>query len=157
MMKNEDLLEAFYSSFQKGDPKTMASCYHDSAAFNDPAFGRLHGKEIGTMWTMLLSRRNSDLKIEYSGISADRETGRAQWVATYRYGVKKRLVVNKIRSHFKFQNGKIHEQVDDFDLWAWSRQALGPIGLLMGWTPWLQKKIREMARKSLHTYMNEPS
>lgn len=152
-MKNEDTIEQFYSSFQRGDAQAMSACYHDSITFTDPAFGRLHGKEVAAMWTMLLSRKESELNIEYSGITADQESGEAYWVASYKYGPGKRSVVNKIHSRFEFREGKIIEQVDDFDLWTWSRQALGPIGFLFGWTPWLGKKIRSMARKSLHSYI----
>ena len=154
-MKNEEILELFYSSFQKGDAQGMSACYHDSVTFTDPAFGRLTGKEVGAMWGMLLSRKESELKIEYSGISANEVAGEAQWIATYKYGPEKRSVVNNIRSTFKFRDGKIIEQVDDFDLWAWSRQALWPVGLLLGWSPFLRNKIQAMARKTLTEYMND--
>ena len=154
-MKNEEILELFYSSFQKGDAQGMSACYHDSATFTDPAFGRLTGREVGAMWAMLLSRKESKLKIDYSGISANEESGKAHWIATYNYGPQKRPVVNKIRSRFKFRDGKIIKQVDDFNLWAWSRQALGPVGLLLGWSPFLQDKIQAMARKALFKYMKE--
>lgn len=153
-MKNEEILEQFYSSFQKGDAEGMSACYHDSVTFTDPAFGRLTGKEVGTMWAMLLSRKESELQIEYSGISTTEKSGEAHWIATYKYGPQKRPVVNKIRSKFKFRDGKIIEQVDDFDLWAWARQALGPVGFLLGWTPLLRNKIQAMARKALSKHMN---
>ena len=154
-MNNDAVLEKFYSSFQNGDASGMSACYHDSVTFTDPAFGRLTGKEVGAMWSMLLSKKESELKIEYSGIAADETSGKGHWIATYKYGPQKRKVVNKINSHFVFRANKIVEQVDDFDLWSWSRQALGPIGLLLGWTPFLRKKIQEMARKALKEYMNQ--
>ena len=154
-MKNDALLEEFYSSFKNGNASGMSACYHDTATFTDPAFGRLKGEEIGAMWTMLLSKKESALRIEYSGITTDEKSGKAHWIATYKYGPEKRKVVNKISSRFVFHDNKIVEQVDDFDLWTWSRQALGPIGLLLGWTPFLRKKIQTMARKSLHSYMDD--
>lgn len=154
-MENEKVIEQFYSSFQKRDAKGMSDCYHNSVTFTDPAFGRLSGKEVGAMWAMLLSKKESELAIEYSGISANLETGHAQWIANYKYGPNKRPVVNKIHSQFKFQDGRIIEQVDDFNLWTWSRQALGPVGSLLGWTPFLRNKIQSMARKALAKYMNE--
>lgn len=154
-MRNEEILEQFYSSFQRGDAQAMSACYHDSVTFTDPAFGSLNGKEVGAMWSMLLSRKESELNIDYSGVSVNGESGEAYWIASYKYGRKKRPVVNKIHSRFKFRNGKIMEQVDDFDLWAWSRQTVGLIGLLLGWTPFLRNKIQTMARKALTSYMNE--
>jgi len=154
-MKNEAILEKFYSSFQSGDAPGMSACYHDSVTFTDPAFGRLKGKEVGAMWSMLLSKKESELKIEYSGISTNQDTGQATWTATYKYGPKKRVVVNQVGSRFKLRDGKILEQVDDFNLWTWSRQALGPVGFLLGWTPFLRNKIQGMARQALRKHMNE--
>ena len=154
-MKNQAILEQFYSSFQKGDALGMSACYHDSVTFTDPAFGHLTGKEVAAMWTMLLSRKESELHIEYFDISATGDSGQARWTATYKYGSQKRPVVNKVRSKFIFHGGKIIEQVDDFNLWTWSRQALGPAGFLLGWTPFLRKKIQVLARKALSRYMNE--
>ena len=107
------------------------------------------------MWAMLLSKKESELSIEYGKVSAEESSGRAEWTAIYNYGPKKRLVVNKIKSQFEFRNGKIIEQTDSFDLWKWSRQALGPLGYILGWTPFFQNKIRRMARKSLFSYMKK--
>jgi hypothetical protein len=38
-------------------------------------------------------------------------------------------------------------------MWAWTRQALGAPGLLLGWTPFLQKKVQAEARKGLEAFM----
>jgi hypothetical protein len=37
---------------------------------------------------------------------------------------------------------------DDFDIWKWSKQALGIPGHLLGWTGYMQKKINENATLS---------
>ena len=42
--------------------------------------------------------------------------------------------------------GKIVRHIDRFDFWRWSRMALGPAGLLLGWTPLLHKKVQAKAR-----------
>ena len=154
-MKNVNIIEEFYKAFQKGDPVRMESFYDKAIQFKDPAFGQLEGKEAGAMWTMLLSRKESELNIEYGKVSAEESAGSAEWTATYKYGNEKRAVVNKIKSSFEFQDGKIIKHTDSFDLWNWSRQALGPVGLLLGWTPFFQNKIRRMARKSLYSYMKK--
>ena len=49
--------------------------------------------------------------------------------------------------------GLIATQRDRFDFWAWSRQALGRAGLLLGWTPMLKNKVRAGAAKNLAAYM----
>jgi len=61
--------------------------------------------------------------------------------------------VNKGRTWFKFRGGKIVEHQDYYNVWRWSRQALGLPGLLFGWTPFLQNNIRRMARKNLDKFM----
>jgi hypothetical protein len=45
----------------------------------------------------------------------------------------------------------VHE--DHFDFWRWSRQALGPVGLLLAWTGWLRRKVQAQARKGLDRYL----
>jgi hypothetical protein len=34
-------------------------------------------------------------------------------------------VINIIQAHFHFQDGLIIKHTDDFDVWKWSKQALG--------------------------------
>ena len=67
------LIEKLYQSFQNGDAAGMAACYHPEATFEDPAFGKLQGREVGQMWAMLLERGGDDLEITYSDIRAGDE------------------------------------------------------------------------------------
>ncbi|MGH8481769.1 MAG: nuclear transport factor 2 family protein, partial [Nevskiaceae bacterium] len=60
---------------------------------------------------------------------------------------------NVIDASFEFRDGKIVRHTDRFDLYRWSRQALGPAGVLLGWTPLLQSKVRAMAAKGLEEYV----
>ena len=77
----------------------------------------------------------------------------ARWVARYTFGQTGRPVVNDVRSLFQFDEaGLIADQHDDFDFWRWSRQALGPVGLLVGWTPVLQHSVRDKARAGLAAF-----
>ena len=57
----------------------------------------------------------------------------------------------------RFRDGKIIEHTDDFDLWKWSRQALGIKGWLLGWSEFVQKKIRNSAQDSLLAFLNAQS
>ena len=43
---NAELLNRFYSAFQRGDAETMAACYHADARFSDPVFTALQGAEV---------------------------------------------------------------------------------------------------------------
>ena len=54
-----------------------------------------------------------------------------------------------IHARFRLDAGLIVEHVDDFDFWRWSRQALGPAGLLLGWSPFLRDKVRREAARTL--------
>ena len=62
---------------------------------------------------------------------------------------------NKIDAVFAFRDGKIIRHVDSFDFWAWSRQALGALGLMLGWFGPLKAMIRKKAANSLQDYMEK--
>ena len=53
------------------------------------------------------------------------------------------MVHNVIDAAFEFDgNGLIVRHRDRFAFWSWSRQALGAVGWLLGWTPLLRAKVR---------------
>ena len=153
-MDNKTTIEYFYTAFANGDAERMVSCYHDQIVFSDPAFGTLQGEKAKNMWRMLLSR-NKNIDISFSDIHANDKKGEARWQATYTFGPTGRKVVNKIIAEFEFFEGKIIRHTDDFDLWKWSKQALGWKGLLLGWSPLIKNKIRKQAIKSLEKFMNK--
>ena len=154
MNQNEQLIETFYEAFQQRDAAAMAACYDPSIHFSDPVFTSLHGLEAGAMWAMLCEQ-GTDLKVVYSSISADDQTGTAQWEATYTFGPTNRRIHNKISATFEFQDGRITRHVDDFDLWKWSRMALGFTGTLGGWAGPVKVKIRETANRALTRYIDD--
>lgn len=129
----------------------MISCYHDDVIFQDPAFGKLFGAEAKAMWGMLLSNA-TDLQITYNKVHGSNQAGSAHWEAKYTFSKTGREVHNKIDASFKFRDGLIMEHRDDFNFWKWSSMALGPIGVLLGFTPIVKKKVRNSARKALKTY-----
>jgi ketosteroid isomerase-like protein len=151
MHPNEALIKAFYTAFQNRDAAAMAACYHPNVEFNDPVFINLHGADAGKMWRMLLER-GKDLRVEFSHVNASDTTGSAHWDAYYTFGRTGNKVHNSIDASFRFQDGKIIEHRDHFDFWRWSRQALGPTGLLLGWTPFLQKKVQAQSAETLAKY-----
>ena len=51
------------------------------------------------------------------------------------------------------QLGKISEHIDVFDFYAWARQALGPVGLLLGWTPIIKGGVNKKANAQLDEFM----
>ncbi|MGF6753179.1 nuclear transport factor 2 family protein [Paraburkholderia sp. GAS42] len=145
---NAALIERFYQAFQRRDAEAMSACYAENITFSDPVFGELHGSEAGDMWRML-TERAQDFAISFSEVEATDLDGSANWVARYVFTQSGRPVVNHVRSRFRFRDGKIVEQRDTFDLWGWTRQALGIKGTLLGWTPLIQGAIRKQARRGL--------
>ena len=142
------LLNRFYAAFAARDHATMAQCYAPDAHFSDPVFPDLHGPHVSAMWRMLCERAK-DLRVEARDIAASGNHGTARWEAWYTYSATGRRVHNVIRATFTFRDGLIVRHADDFDLYAWSRQALGATGLLLGWTPFVQEKIRRQAAAAL--------
>jgi ketosteroid isomerase-like protein len=145
---NVELIHTFYQAFQRLDAEAMAACYSTDVRFSDPVFVGLQGREAGDMWRMLCTRA-ADFSLTYDGVEADDQRGSAQWVARYTFSQTGRTVVNVIRAEFVFRDGCIVEHRDHFDLWRWSRQALGLKGWLLGWLPAVQAAIRVQARRGL--------
>jgi len=154
-MTNQQLIEKFYTSFANGDAEGMVSCYADNIEFEDPAFGLLQGEKAKAMWRMLLTNNKNVIKITSSNISANEQTGSANWVAEYTFSQTGRPVVNKVAASFKFENGKISKHTDRFNMWAWSRQALGVSGLLLGWSGFMKSKIQARTNGLLKKFMEK--
>jgi ketosteroid isomerase-like protein len=151
MHPNAALIHAFYRAMQNGDAEAMAACYAGSVHFSDPVFVSLQGDQAADMWRMLLSRAK-DFRIDFDNVTADDRNGAAQWVARYTFSQTGRPVVNHIHASFVFADGKIVRHTDRFDLWRWARQALGAKGLLLGWSPLVQRAIRKQAAAGLAAF-----
>jgi ketosteroid isomerase-like protein len=151
MNDNAATIRRFYEAFQRRDAAAMAACYAPDVQFSDPVFPDLRGAQAGLMWKMLCER-GKDLRLEFRDVHADATTGSAHWEAWYTFSTTGRQVHNVIDASFGFRDGRIVRHADHFDLYRWSRQALGPAGLLLGWTPLLQGKVRAMAAKGLADY-----
>ena len=134
----------------------MAACYAPGAKFSDPVFQNLEGQEPGAMWRMLTARAD-DLDVELAEHEASEETGSAHWIAKYTFTQTGRHVTNDVRAEFRFAGGLIAEHRDRFGFHAWARQALGPTGLLLGWTPIVQGGVRRKARAGLDEFMQAPA
>ena len=153
MHPNAELIQRFYIAFAALDARTMQACYASDARFRDEAFTLEGAAQIGAMWHMLCGatkEKGRDVwRLEFSGIEADATRGRAHWEAHYRFSTTGRMVHNVIEAEFTFRDGLIHTQTDRFPFWRWARQALGPPGWLLGWTPLLQAKVRRTAMANL--------
>jgi ketosteroid isomerase-like protein len=149
---NAAVIERFYDAFGRRDHATMATCYAPEATFSDPVFRDLRGDEVRSMWRMLCER-GTDLEVVYRDVETEGDRGSAHWDADYTFTATGRTVHNSIDARFVFRDGLIAEHVDSFDLWAWTRQALGPVGLLLGWSPPVQGKVRGQARENLDRFM----
>jgi ketosteroid isomerase-like protein len=152
MATNSELLQTFYEAFSRRDYQTMGQCYHEEAIFNDPAFVNLNAQEVRAMWQMLCER-GTDLKLEFSDIQTNENTGKCHWEAYYTFSQTRRKVHNIIDAEFEFKEGKIWRHTDKFNFYRWAKQALGMTGWLLGWTSFLQTKVQETARKSLDKFM----
>lgn len=148
---NLALIERFYRAFDDGDGETMAACYAPDVAFSDPVFPDLRAERAKAMWKMLTSAPG-DLRIELLEHEAGAERGSAHWRAHYVFTQTGRPVVNDIQAGFRFRDGLIASHHDRFDFHRWARQALGPIGLLLGWTPVVRSAVRRKADARLEEF-----
>ena len=150
MHANAQLIENFYAAFARRDASAMTACYAPDARFRDPVF-QLEGREIGAMWAMLCER-GKDLRIVWRDVRADEATGGAHWEADYTFSATGRPVHNVIDAAFTFRAGRIATHVDTFDLWHWTRMALGVKGAVLGWTPFVRNAVRGQARRGLDAW-----
>ena len=148
---NDELIQRFYEAFARGDGDAMAACYTPDARFSDPVFTDLRGEEPGAMWRMLTGRAK-DLEVRLAEHEAGDERGSAHWLADYTFRTGRR-VHNDVRAEFTFRDGLIAEHRDSFSFHRWSRQALGPPGLLLGWTPIVRGRVQKEARAGLDEFM----
>ena len=154
MHPNEKLLHSFYGHLDRLNAPGMCQCYQREVVFSDPIFRSLKSWEAAAMWHMLCDRSDG-IDVDVIDIHADDERGEARWEARYVYSDTGRIVHNIVRSKFKFFQGKVIRQKDDFDLWRWSRMALGAKGALLGWSPAFQRKLRRMARRRRKRYIRQ--
>jgi ketosteroid isomerase-like protein len=151
MHPNAQLITRFYESFARRDAEAMAACYHRDIEFSDPVFPALKGAEASDMWRMLAGRA-TDLAIRFDVKNADDARGAAHWDADYTFTRTGRKVNNSIDAAFEFQDGLIRRHRDTFDLWRWSRMALGAPGVLLGWSPVIRNKVQKQAADGLEAY-----
>lgn len=154
MNAHEQVIRDFYAAFAQRDAAGMARCYHPDVLFSDPAFPSLRGKEATAMWAMLCAR-GKDLQLTLVDAHADADGGTARWEARYTFSQTGRAVHNRISAMFAFRDGKIVRHVDRFPFWTWARQALGPMGMLLGWSGLLKALVRKKAARSLEDFMHK--
>ncbi|MCB0918038.1 MAG: nuclear transport factor 2 family protein [Actinobacteria bacterium] len=159
-MSNDETINRFYRAFADLDSETMQACYAPDATFKDEIFELNGAEEIGGMWSMLCEttrKEGQDVwSLTHSQVKADGNRGSAHWDAHYRFSATGKLVTNKVDTVMSFNpEGLITNQHDRFDFWAWSRQALGTTGLLLGWTPIVKGKVQAQANKNLQRYLDQ--
>jgi ketosteroid isomerase-like protein len=149
---NTEVIRALYAAFARRDGAAMGTFYAPDARFSDPVFTDLRGAEIGAMWTMLCERAK-DLEIRLVEATSEGDIGHARWEADYPFSATGRIVHNRVYAHLTFRDGKILQHVDTFPLWKWTRMALGAKGVLLGWLPPVQAKIRAQADRGLREFI----
>ena len=154
MSTNSDLITSFYEAFQHKDYEAMNACYSPSIIFSDPVFQHVEGGEVRAMWHMLCER-GTDLTVTFSDVAASNTRGTAHWSASYTLAGSDRQIDNTIDAEFSFRDGLIDRHTDSFDLWKWTRMALGTPGTLLGWSGPLQNKVRDTARRQLNRFITE--
>jgi ketosteroid isomerase-like protein len=146
-------IQKFYAAFNDLDAETMASCYHKEVVFKDPAFGTLKGHHASNMWRMLCtSQTKSTFAVEVRDIEVQGNTAKAYWEAKYLFSKSGRAVHNKIHAQMKFKDGLIIEHIDDFNLHAWAKQALGWKGFILGRTSFFQRQLNKQTAAMLNRY-----
>jgi ketosteroid isomerase-like protein len=149
---HKQLLEQFYTSFSRKASEEMIKCYHPDLCFEDPAFGELNYFDTGMMWQMLCdSQRDKDFNVSFKNVKVQGNGGSLIWEAKYDFRTGRR-VHNVIEARFKFKDGLIVDHRDHFNLYKWSKMALGIKGILLGWTSFFKKGLHKQTHHMLNKY-----
>jgi len=147
-------IERFYAAFARLDSDAMTACYAEDARFDDEVFALAGRRQIGGMWAMLCSGTRAKGLAQWRLQASDITEHGAHWEAHYLFPATGRVVHNRIDAEFEFDaQGSIVRHRDRFDIWRWSRQALGLPGWLLGWTPFLRHKVRAQAAANLRRFL----
>jgi limonene-1,2-epoxide hydrolase len=150
-MKN--IIEEFYEAFSNLDAENMVKYYHPDVVFQDPAFGELKGARAKNMWRMLChSQKGKGFKVKYNVIDFNTNKSNAEWEAFYTFSQTGRKVHNKISASFVIENGLIVEHIDKFNLYSWSKQAMGIKGFLLGNTSFFRNKLQQKTNSLLNKF-----
>lgn len=152
-MFNRQAVKDFYAAFSAKDGARMAEAYAPHAKFSDGAFPNLDGVGAGAMWRMLT--QSEGLEVVHTGTKVDGDRATATWTARYPHPVTGRPVENHVTSNMRFENGKIVEQRDDFDMKEWLRQGFGGWAGLPGISWVLTKATQFFAGRSLDKFRAE--
>jgi hypothetical protein len=104
----------------------------------------------------MLCARAKDLEITFGAVSALGTSGSAHWEANYTFSKTGRAVHNVIEASFTFLDDKIVRHADRFSLWKWAGMALGPAGVVLGWTPLIRGTVRREAQQGLEDFLRKP-
>ncbi len=149
----KDQIEQFYRAFNNLDAEKMVSRYHKDVIFEDPAFGVLKGERATNMWKMLCaSQKGKEFKVHVTHLESSAEVTTATWEAFYVFSKTGRKIHNIVHAEFRFKEGKIISHKDTFDLYKWSKQALGTKGLILGWTPFFKNKLQIQTNRLLSNF-----
>lgn len=153
MVDNAQIIKQFYAALNERNAQAMVSLYAPDVLFSDPIYTDLSSLEASSMWRMLCAHA-LDLSVVVSDIRVDLAHGRAHWQAKYRFGPKKRWVVNEVDAEFEFRKGLIWRHRDRFDFSKWAGQALGMhVPLLLPFFPSIRAKTQAAARQSLDQFI----
>jgi len=146
-----DRITTFYAAFAALDGEAMAECYAPDVVFEDPAFGRLTGRDPGDMWRMLCGS-GAGPTVTFDVVESTPTSAVVRWTADYAFGPRRRPVHNEVTSRLTTKDGLIVDHRDTFDFWRWSAQALGLPGRLLGWSPMVRARVRATARGRLAAF-----
>ena len=154
MNSTETLITEFYTAFQNRDFRSMQKCYASDAVFNDAVFMNLNSLEAKAMWHMLCLGAK-DLNLKFDSVKGNDLKGSCKWTARYTFSLTKRKIINHIHAEFEMRDGKIFRHTDHFNFYGWARQAFGIKGLILGWTPFLHKKVQSASRNRLYDFITK--
>jgi len=148
MIENKNVITGLYNAYKERNPELMASFYTEDASFKDEIFGEVTGQEIPKVWEVVHST-TSNFYLYFHIVNVNKNLATVNSQLSYTFKHTGRKIDISITSIFRFENGKIRHQVDEYSLWKWASQAFGVSGFLLGWNPKFKNKIRQSAQNTI--------
>ncbi len=153
-MNTPSVAHRFYGALAARDWRTVGALYADEAVFSDAVFTHLNAVQVRAMWHMLLTG-GKDLAVVYEVLKDTPTEAQVCWTATYTFSRTGRKVVNVITGTLQLREGKVIKHVDEFDFHRWARQALGPMGWLLGGLGGFRARVQAGAMARLEGFMEK--
>ncbi|MFA5899664.1 MAG: nuclear transport factor 2 family protein [Hyphomicrobium sp.] len=144
--------EGLFLALRRRDATGVAACYDQDAVFSSPIIGDVRGADVEALWRAIFAA-TCDSTLSFTIVDLGLTSARVEGIAKYSLLASGRSVTSRFNSALHIRDLRVMQHDDNFDAWAWASMALGPTGLLLGWSKAWRRRMVANTRlpAALHT------